>query len=332
MYQITIPHANPFYSIGSSFSDVLGGKTEQNNIYISTIQFNRELSAALSSVEISFMIEEHTCQKAYYPFRRKADEIEMKNLYFDVYTYGVIDKIRISCFDSTGEHVHSTDFRVKRYKNQTSLIPPLKGKVALIGGAMDLTGHRTIWRSEFSEDLMIVRDGSISPSTQSVDQHPSFGAKVIAPAGGTIVAACDGLPDNSGLYDYDSMGSHIDRYTEKLPEIHLNGGNFIIIDHGHKEFSVLFHLKCNSLAIKVGQRVEAGELIAECGHSGYGSVAPHLHYQLVDSPDPMTWRSLPFRFSGYDSEVYPSRAMESLGIPEELAYHMQATRVQIINS
>jgi murein DD-endopeptidase MepM/ murein hydrolase activator NlpD len=70
-------------------------------------------------------------------------------------------------------------------------------------------------------------------------------------------------------------------------------GNFTVIDHGNRVMSYYMHQ--DSIFVKVGQIVNAGERIGAVGNSGI-STAPHLHLSLViDSVhvDPLSILSLP---------------------------------------
>jgi len=95
-----------------------------------------------------------------------------------------------------------------------------------------------------------------------------FGQPVLAPAAGTIVAAVDDQPDNRA---FDRNAVH--------QELLVVYGNRVLIDHGHGEISVLAHLKQNSVKVKAGDKVAAGQPIAAIGASG-SAIFPHLHYQL----------------------------------------------------
>ena len=72
-------------------------------------------------------------------------------------------------------------------------------------------------------------------------------------------------------------------------------GNYIIIKHKSKEFSVYAHLRENSLCLKKGDKVKRGEVIAKVGNTGH-STEPHLHFQLIDSINIFEANGLPIMF------------------------------------
>ncbi len=51
----------------------------------------------------------------------------------------------------------------------------------------------------------------------------------------------------------------------------------------------------------LGQQVRAGQVIGRVGHAG-NSTAPHLHFQLMDSADPLRARGVPRAFAAYLAE------------------------------
>ena len=53
-------------------------------------------------------------------------------------------------------------------------------------------------------------------------------------------------------------------------------GNYIILDHGG--FQTLYG-HCETLCVKKGQKVSAGDVIATCGSTGR-STGPHLHFEI----------------------------------------------------
>jgi hypothetical protein len=62
-----------------------------------------------------------------------------------------------------------------------------------------------------------------------------------------------------------------------------NWGNTIIIKHTEGLFSKLCHLQKGSVAVKAGDNVHQGQIIAKVGNSGR-SPYPHIHFQLQPTP------------------------------------------------
>src|SRR4030095_8326047 len=105
------------------------------------------------------------------------------------------------------------------------------------------------------------------------EDHLSYGRPVLAPGDGTVALLHDG--------DSEEGTGEV-----SLAEVKKNGmvifGNYIVIDHGNGEISHLGHLKPGSMKVAVGDKVRAGQAIAQVGTSG-SSLFPHLHYELATS-------------------------------------------------
>jgi murein DD-endopeptidase MepM/ murein hydrolase activator NlpD len=91
------------------------------------------------------------------------------------------------------------------------------------------------------------------------------------------------------------IGNSDPRYY--APEFKDGGdvGNNVVIDHGNGEFSMIAHFQQNSVSVKSGDRVAAGQLIGRLGSSG-DSTAPHVHHQLQSGPDWTTSDALPHHY------------------------------------
>src|SRR5215475_2529472 len=74
-------------------------------------------------------------------------------------------------------------------------------------------------------------------------------------------------------------------------------GKHVIIGAG-RTYALYAHLAPESVAVRRGQQVRAGQVIGRVGHTG-NSTAPHLHFQLMDSADPLTARGIPCAFAEY---------------------------------
>jgi hypothetical protein len=118
------------------------------------------------------------------------------------------------------------------------------------------------------------------------EQYFGFGAAVLAVADGKVVFTHDGEPEQTpGEVKPAKNQSQI-------------GGNKVILQIAPKVFAAYEHLQPGSLTVKVGDKVEAGALLAKLGNTG-PSTGPHLHFGLLDRPDLYTGRSLPFVFDRY---------------------------------
>ena len=74
--------------------------------------------------------------------------------------------------------------------------------------------------------------------------------------------------------------------TFRATERHLRRvlGNHVILRCGD-DYAGFAHLATGTVAVEVGQAVRVGDLLGRVGHTG-NSTAPHLHFQLMDGPDP----------------------------------------------
>jgi hypothetical protein len=138
--------------------------------------------------------------------------------------------------DWVNAHTHTLDQSVARFR-------PWRGQsygVDII--KVDAFGQRSLgWRPADPEAYL------------------TFGAPLVSPCAGTIVAASDGLPDLP-IPEQDTVNK---------------AGNFVMIDCG--DFVVaLAHLQSGSIALEVGDTIALGAPIGRMGNSGQ-SGEPHLH-------------------------------------------------------
>jgi hypothetical protein len=119
-----------------------------------------------------------------------------------------------------------------------------------------------------------------------VEQYYGFGEDVLAVADGTVVSIHDGMPDQTP-------------FVFMVPKSKSDyGGNNLILEIAPNVFAWYAHLRQGSLRVKVGDALKAGAPIAKLGNTG-PSEGPHLHLGLIDKPDPITGRSLPFVFDSF---------------------------------
>jgi hypothetical protein len=104
------------------------------------------------------------------------------------------------------------------------------------------------------------------------------GVSVLAAAEGTVVDTRDGMPDvNVRLVGEDAV-------TDQ------GLGNVVVILHGDRWRTVYGHMRRGSIAVKKGDRVQAGQVLGQVGMSGL-SEFPHVHFAVWHGPaavDPFT--------------------------------------------
>ena len=190
---------------------------------------------------------------------------------------------------------------------------PLRGEgwVAVNSPADRIPSHGTdMLGQRFAYDFLVVdRRRGMHPSPAGTlrsllvgvrtQDYYAWGAPVHAPFDGEVVRAVDGFSERGWIHPARELAhalwNALTFRPEKLPSIL---GNHVILKSGDL-FGALVHLAPGSVAIREGQRIRAGDVIGRVGHTG-NSTSPHLHFQLMDSLDPLLARGLPCAFREYE--------------------------------
>ncbi|MGA8046477.1 MAG: M23 family metallopeptidase [Dermatophilaceae bacterium] len=138
-----------------------------------------------------------------------------------------------------------------------------------------------------------------------------FGEPVHAVADGVVVAADDRLRDQRSRSSWPAViwMMTVAALVRELAGPRFIVGNHVVVDHGDGVYSAYAHLRHASVRVAVGDRVAAGQQLAEVGNTGNTS-EPHLHVQLMDRPGVNAAAGLPFRWRGvriYDGDVDRTR-------------------------
>jgi murein DD-endopeptidase MepM/ murein hydrolase activator NlpD len=129
----------------------------------------------------------------------------------------------------------------------------------------------------------------------------AWGQPVHMPFDGEIVDARDGYPERSRIVPIREIALVLkNALTFDPSKLQSVVGNFVLARSG-ATIAAFAHLTTGSVSVRAGQEVRAGELIGRVGHTG-NSTAPHLHFQLMDSPDVMTARGVPCAFRRLEVE------------------------------
>ncbi|MEV7642129.1 M23 family metallopeptidase [Streptomyces rubiginosohelvolus] len=128
---------------------------------------------------------------------------------------------------------------------------------------------------------------------------PAFGAPLLAVADATVVRASDGQRDH--LSRNSLLGliylMLIEGNVRSIAGAHRVIGNHVVLDLGDGTYAVYAHARRDSLRVKAGDTVRAGQRIGSVGNSGNSS-EPHLHVHLMDGPDLDDARGVPFTWRG----------------------------------
>lgn len=131
-----------------------------------------------------------------------------------------------------------------------------------------------------------------------------WGQPIYAAAAGVVVQAADGWPERDPVHPLRDI-SNASRNTRSFSQgrrddIDLRElmGNYVIVE-GRDGYAVYVHAQTGSVRVSPGDVVEPGRHLANVGHSG-NSTAPHLHFHLMDHPDPWRARGIPCAFCAYE--------------------------------
>ncbi len=180
--------------------------------------------------------------------------------------------------------------------------PPLSGKNWFDGNGCcdEVTAHRGaanpingqyFFAERFAIDwVQLDADRKLTTGdTTELSSYPYYGSPVHAVADGTIVAVSDELQDQTPGSNPPVGSLRLDQY----------GGNYVVEQfeqNGRTYYAFYAHLKPGTAkaTVSVGRPVQAGDLVGELGNSG-NTDSPHLHFHLMDGPDPLASNGLPFQ-------------------------------------
>ncbi|WP_122943492.1 M23 family metallopeptidase [Brachybacterium sp. EE-P12] len=158
------------------------------------------------------------------------------------------------------------------------------------------------------------------------ETFPSFGQEVLAPFDGEVIAVHGTSRDHLSRLSLPGIAYLVlEGLVRSLGSPrHLLGNHVMVraVGSGAADepgraagagsadgpVAVLAHLRRGSPAVRVGERVRAGQVLGQCGNSGNSS-DPHVHFQLMDGPDIGTARGLPFTWHHLDEDGAPQHGV-----------------------
>ncbi|MBL7260265.1 M23 family metallopeptidase [Paractinoplanes lichenicola] len=186
----------------------------------------------------------------------------------------------------------------------TDLAAPVRGRWVVInspGTAVPSHGVKAYGQMYAVDILQPSLDAAPSIGwslrTRRPATYPCFGEPVRAMAGGTVVRATDWQRDHRSRDTWPALIAMmtVEAFARELGGASFILGNHVIVEHDDGTFAAYAHLRRGSAAVRPGDRVTAGEQLAEVGNTGNTS-EPHLHVQLMDRARVTAAAGLPMRW------------------------------------
>ncbi len=121
---------------------------------------------------------------------------------------------------------------------------------------------------------------------EKLESYTIFGKPVYSVADGVVAVVVTGQPEQvPGKYPTNISIEQAD-------------GNSVIVDIGQRHFALYAHMQSESIRVRPGDKVKAGEVIGLVGNSG-NSVAPHLHFHVMSSELSLASNGLPYQIDEF---------------------------------
>lgn len=108
------------------------------------------------------------------------------------------------------------------------------------------------------------------------------GIRVISAAAGTVIGVVNDQPDRN----YSPFGS----------------ANYVLIDHGGGYYTLYYHLRRNSVTVKINEVIPAKTFLGFVASSGF-STSPHLHFEASESTTPGNYAFLRDPWNGSNNPL-----------------------------
>lgn len=142
-------------------------------------------------------------------------------------------------------------------------------------------------------------------SVTHLTRDSMYAVDIAMPVGTDIVAARDGIVFDVASTNFKG-GADADQYADLA--------NLVRILHDDGTYAVYAHLNWNTIRVRPGDRVLAGQYIADSGNTGFSS-GPHLHFAVQRNMG-LRVDSLPVAFRGPNAaRVVPSSGKQLTAHP-----------------
>lgn len=204
--------------------------------------------------------------------------------------------------------------------------PPVRGTWTAINSPASKTPSHGLhaYGQTYAMDLVPNADGEGNlklgwdGGMHAPERYPGFGEEVYSPVDGSVVGVKSRARDHLSRDSWPALAYFfVESAVRELTGPGRLLGNYITIETEPGVYAVLAHLKRDSVRVRPGERVRAGQEIAACGNSG-SSTQPHLHFQLMDRRSPLIAAGLPFEFRANGGPPLPiPENGDLLKVPED---------------
>lgn len=187
------------------------------------------------------------------------------------------------------------------------LAAPVAGRwEALNSPTSKVPSHGThAYGQAYAVDLVLAPEGVERPgfgragaSFLPPERFPAFGQEVRAPADAVVVRAVDRMRDHRSRSSWSAYAWFL---VEAIPREAMGPtgvlGNHVVLRLADGTHFAMAHLQRGSVAVRRGDRVAAGDLLARCGNTG-NTTEPHLHCQRQDVASVFLATGLPWTVTG----------------------------------
>jgi hypothetical protein len=179
-----------------------------------------------------------------------------------------------------------------------SIAPPLRGEgYVSADSCCDATRHSRaalpvngrVWvaqRYAVDWEQLDAQGRIYTGDREKLESYSIFGKPVLAVADAVVVSVTDGLPEQMpGKYPTNISLDEAD-------------GNSVILDLGEQRYAMYAHMQPGSIKVHKGDGVKLGQVVGLVGNTG-NSVAPHLHFQVMDRPSSLASNGLPYEIRDF---------------------------------
>jgi murein DD-endopeptidase MepM/ murein hydrolase activator NlpD len=175
----------------------------------------------------------------------------------------------------------------------------------LIGGIIDRPESIQISPPYSKKKRFLISQG-FNGQFSHTNRGNRYAVDIAMPIGEKILAVSNGIVADAR--DDFSIGGAADYFLDKA--------NHVTIMHDDGSYAIYAHILHGSLSVVLGQRVEAGQVLARIGNTGY-STGPHLHFVMRYNSGKGGY-SIPFKFITSEGAKVPTKGRYYLGQVDQI--------------